>query len=1242
MTHSHSSISGKSTSSTSASGLSELARIPAFSLPLQGRFLVEASAGTGKTWTLSNLIIRLLVEHPYSPQQILATTFTRAAAQELADRIRSDLEKNAHFFAQPDEMLREGMLTAEPLQQYLLQGMGQSAAGRRRICDRLELALLEFDDLYVGTLDSLCQKLLREFAVESGAQSGLKIGQDDKTVLHDLIHDNLRAWRQAQHDRYPQIIHWLLMTGRLTDVEHHARHVEAMLNFPRSRLPDIQLKEPDWDAISQRVQQLAQQDHETLLAVFLTEGEPNPHHFYSKRRFANYGKSFAVLINSLQKINGLALIDKDSDSYKLWGGFNTLDNQFSGKTNANARQLIEQHPTTSLLAVLYRDREAIEEYLENLKRWLTQYLARQVHEQLPARLAAQGMTTFSQQMRTLAELLARQPQLAQDIRQRYPVALIDEFQDTNHDQLAVIKAIYLNSERLDQALYLVGDPKQAIYGFRGGDVQTYQQVRQMLLEDGETPDASVVSLNANQRSVAPLVQAVNNLFERATDLGEGIAYQSVSAGQRPHAQLVDESGQPVQPLTLALLPAGQDALTACAIDIARMLRQPHFLRTPDGQQRRLVASDIAVLTHGHWELGRLHQLLDEQGIPAQRQARYSIFNDVMAEWLLRQLQAWLNPHREHILRRLLLTPLYGWTITELDDPARQSEREMLQQQLEQQARWWQEAGIMAACHHLESRQDILTRLAAQADGARHLSDYRQLLELLHQAEQRGRSSSELCLWLQQQIQSPDDQDERQQQQPLPASESVWLMTIFASKGLEFPVVYCPTLHRNRKHYTDVLYGLDEQQERIVAAQGDEQLHQQHRARQQAEDQRLAYVAMTRAAQALTVYLIQEASCSESQRRGALWHWLLDPAEPQKNELNHLDNGNPAQQATGNQDGSRKIIVEPATLADGVTISPWQEASENLSDPAAESRMADRSQTLGLRQPLQRPLFGWFTTSFTSLNNRNKGLATPESATAILDDIPDNELLADPEPVADDYLPVRFRFARGAEAGTLLHALLENLREDNTEHWETIINDLLTRHATLQHDGAITARNLMPWLNEILDAHLPQEGCLRSLNASNKQAEMRFDLRLQRAATPSRQLISCFNESPFIQLDEQLDIAAARYLTGAIDLVYQHEGKFYIADYKSNFLGSQLEDYSQQAIESNMQQEGYFFQAALYLIALHRFLAVRQPDYQPARHLGGAVYLYLRGMQAGQAAGIYHWQPDPDWIVRLDKLMGGKH
>lgn len=1204
--------------------------IPAFTLPLQGTFLIEASAGTGKTWTLSNLMSRLLVEGGYATSQILATTFTRAAAGELAERIRHDLEESAHVFKRlSSKQIETGgailPASAQLLHRFWLSQIQSGHLTLTQLQNRLELALITLDDLFVGTLDSLCQKLLREFALESGAQGRLQIVQDEDDFLGDLIHDQLRAWRQDLYQRQPQVLQLLVQRGLLTDIGDHLHNVKTILNFPADRLAASEPPEPDWQAIDLALAQLKQVDI-SALEFFYNPTHPDAQAF--SYTLKNHGKLLPQLQQRLASLEQLALAE--GHILSLLEAFTEakITNQIKVKYRADLLPLIEQHPLTAILRELYVHHQQIHAYLKDLPRWLTQVMARQAHDQLPVRLAERGATTFSLQMRLLADLLASQPNLGAEIRQRYPVILIDEFQDTNHDQLAVLQHTYLADEATEQiALYLVGDPKQAIYGFRGGDVQTYLQVKGLLAQQPE----QIQTLAYNQRSVPQLVRSVNRLFESNAALGEQIDYESIVPGERPLPVLVDDHDQPVTPLQLRVLEADQDALEACAAEIAHLLQQPYFLAYPDGKKHRLQAKDIAVLTHSHHALKVMQDALTDWQISCQRQGRESVFSGHMARLLLSVLQAWLKPHRDNLLRRLLASALFGWTLEALDDAGRQPERVAIQQQLEQQGRLWQRGGLMTALNQLWRHQpQLLERLAGLPEGARLLTDLRQLSWLLYDAERAGRSPQELVLWLQQQIRDASARDDSQIQLPLPASDSVTLMTIFASKGLEFPVVFCPTLQDHRKHYEDVYYGISPQGRRVIATQATTALQDQHRARHEAEDRRLAYVAMTRAAQALYLY-VKPSKAASNRREGALWHWLY-PAQGEA--ARSLPDQAPEEWVTTLQDWmtARDITAQVSSVTLDLAPSPTQ---------------AERGEiaTLTTRAPLSRRLNAWYITSFTGLKLQQQGHSgtAPVALLNDEDDIDSSNNERD-DNTADEtttqVLPARFRYPKGTEAGTLLHVLLETLPLKQPEEWLDHVAARLKQHERLLAGQPVTAPEMLDWFGDILQAVLPDEARLGELDATSRQAELHFDLHLP-AHVQSAAVRAVLNEQPFLQLDAPIDLRFAQYLTGAIDLVYHHRGRYYICDYKSNFISNRLEDYHAGQIEANMRQHDYFLQATLYLVALHRLLQQRLPNYDPTQHLGGAVYLYVRGMQAGQQQGVYHWQPDLDWLQRFDLALGGK-
>ncbi|MEC7120465.1 MAG: 3'-5' exonuclease, partial [Pseudomonadota bacterium] len=934
------------------------------------------------------------------------------------------------------------------------------------------------------------------------------------------------------------------------------------------------------------------------------------------------------------------------------------------------------------------------------------------------------------------------------------------------------------------------DPKQAIYGFRGGDVQTYLQVKAEIQQAQRQGKGGLHGLTVNQRSVAPLVQAVDALFLRQTDLGDGIEYPAISAGERPHPALQDHSCSPTsidnpQPLRLITLTESKQESQQIAWQVMHLLAQ-----AAQGdlllEGKPLQPEHIAVLGFANYELDQVQSLLQAANIAVWRPSRCSVFESPIAQDLAALLQSMLTPYHEQRLRRALSGVLIGWDLARLD----QLDRDiglLTQQQMAfaDEGQLWERQGFLAAWQLLAERLDVWTHLASQPDAERHLVNLRHLLELLHEQSEHSGGTHHLLSWLMRQISQPKTR-EWEMERRLPSQSGVQLMTIHASKGLEFPVVLVQGLDKRRKKKTDVVFYLkppvgQRAPQRVLGFNDQTPQHlEQHHARTVAEARRLAYVALTRASHRLYLPLLPtDKKLPADKHEAILTYWLSDglpdwvAQQHERVRLEPLLDAAPDMAVLVNQ--SQPADVDSALVARPLPkrrLSSWGMTSfsamirehdqrhlaviieqpdhdqdvdqdvDEVSDDALLESMPERqavdidvglvnvdtaqsTANIGVVDQATPSMLDWagfedgqfedaqfdqrqaewempeqfapydfemgdvespdvergeikktgeVEPAPTEQNNLRLGVfssavrrvsAEDERPVAVdaltvpdwhdipapedelpdidpleqfwLDDQVELPTLAESVPVQQLDDPVRFSFPRGATSGNCLHQILEYLDPSKDEDWARTFDKQLQAHAI----HGIAAESMHAWFQHIVQAKLPDGATLAGLGFRERVREMEFYLALPSGEIDASRLLNRLAESG-VHLPNLRHTHAVRYLKGSIDLVYQYNGQFYVADYKSNYLGGQLADYQPERLTLAMDHAGYWLQAALYLVALHRYLKVRLPDYRIEQHLGGANYLFLRGMRADDAEhGILAWRPEPRLIEDLDAILAGQ-
>jgi exodeoxyribonuclease V beta subunit len=1219
---------------TAAQSTPDISATPALQLELFGMHLIEASAGTGKTWALSVLIVRLLVERKLQARQIVATTFTRAAAAELQDRIRQRIHSVRQLLQLAVDDFQSAQQKANEdhdlLALYFLKTLSPHAI--QAASAQLKMALDSFDELFINTLDSFCQKILREFAFDTGQGEPREISEQEEALRQQLIHDALRQWRGQQD---PRLIEMLVLTQSITDIDDHEQVVKTTMNFLSADFAPVKDSDFDPEAIAVFQRKTKDVDWSSWLANWSRAKS----HYYGGRAFDTHHQSFPALVQLMQttSLENLLTIDESCPEMKLLSIFELQKFHTNFKKEGLALDWIQAHLDSSQSQIVIdfaHMQRKLSNSLKQAKSHLNHHISVHVREHFPALLAERNETTFSAQMHLLAKALEGESGqvLAQQIRHRYPVALVDEFQDTNSDQDQVIELVYrqpiqqaMAHNRFNQSdpdtpcLILVGDPKQAIYGFRGGDIHTYLSAKAQVNQSG-----NVHALTQNQRSVAPLVNAVNAFFNQNQTLGNGVDYPEVSPAERKHPPLLDGGIENPTPLRFVQLTEDTDQWRQTTYRIIELLKSSEEgLLQIDG--KAIIPEDIAVLvvTNNHVDL--IESELLAAHIPVWRQAKTSVFVSPLTYDLAAIMQLMLSPYREDYFRRALSGLLIGQTLIQLDALENQA-LDLAEQQAEFaiDGQVWAKSGFLAAWQRVASRYEIWQRLAALGDvrdtaisqsGERHLVNLRHLIELLHHQSERHVGAHHLLAWLLRQVAKPSERSD-ELERPLPSQSGVQLMTIHGSKGLEFPIVFTLGIKNTNPKKSDVTFYLEDDQRMLSFGETNETLLAQHHEREIGESRRLLYVALTRAKYRQYVFLDYQKNSKDGVVSAVPFnHWL--------------PNG---------------TVDFAAQYPDWVCVeNPLPETSDWSYTPPHSTIDALATRMLTYTQ-----FKSWRMTSFSALVRDVEPAKLPAAVDlpeygeeAVIESLEPS--LPEAAPIAIDDLTekdVRFTFQRGANGGNCLHQILEYMdpRFDaaNPEKWTNTFAKQMKNFAI----PSIEPDALVPWFKDILHAPLPRGATLASLKFHARVRELEFHLFLKNERIDGDAIVKCLAAAS-IPVPHFNKTHAIRYLKGFIDLVYEHDGQFYVADYKSNYLGDSPADYTVSAMQDSMTHSGYWLQAMLYMVALHRYLTVRKADYQIEKHLGGAVYLYLRGMTAtSDQTGILHWQPDAQLVLAIDELLGG--
>ena len=1216
---------------------------PIRDIQFEGLHLIEASAGTGKTYTLSSLMVRIFLEK-YLPNQVIATTFTRAAAAELKSRIRLRLVEIQEYL----EPLRSVLETdihklveheSDPLKQHLLQSFAPRMA---YACERLKLVIDQLDELFVGTLDSFSQKLLREFAFESGKIERAQITEDAKAYTRQLIHDVLREWIQLQPQ---QVIDTLYTVGGLKSVDHFVGMVESSLNFSSaqfklSEMPEIELAQrQQWQQQAQQIELSGLAEYYNLDGAYYSyiNGTSFRNNAFNKL----FSESLPLLLKALDTPENVQVFDAYFADARdaVFKFLDKLEHQkIFKKCPADVAEGFYQHPTILQLQKLCHALQKTQQQFEQLQVYLKAYLCIEVKKRLPQVLQQKGETTFAQQIKTLSEALKGEQgqRFAVFVQARYPLILVDEFQDTNQDQDDMLASIWRHPQRYQKGcMIMVGDRKQAIYGFRGGDMLTFLNAYQDIM----AKQGHEYKLIHNHRSVKQLVEVVDALFQRQMDFGEQVVYDPIQAGSRPHPALIEHAQINPAPLRWLQLQEGSEQATQVAWKIQTLLNQAYAkqLYLDAETQQAIGEDDIAVLSRSHRQLDEVQYVLERIGIRVNRPSKRSVFDSAIAQDVGALFTALLHPYDEAKLKRALLSRLFGFDLTRL--LALEQSAEGLShyiQQFDDIREMWLNQGFLAAWQRCLNQFGIWQQLVAtqSKDNERAVVNLRHLTDILSRRSEHVQGIQNLYHWYLKQLHSPSDR-EWELEHKLSNEAGVQLMTIHQSKGLEYKIVF---LLGANKAFSEVQKTLNfsttdiqvpetgqTRTQRVVAIADKNFLQQteldQHQQRALAEQNRLWYVALTRASH--RVYAVLEPEKGDKNKHAGLAFWK-------------------------NQGVS---FQHPYSLDEALIL----ERPQALQTQHSQQNIIISAKLL----PTQR-FYARAKTSFSYLAQHLKHKANRVDRLANIDadfeqaedelNLAELENRATAQPIAW----IKQYFPKGTLAGNFLHEIFEQIDFQRPQTWREEIRrrfkntyqglwsallEQYQQHFPEQENAEQQLYEwIVAWLAEVLQTPLNHGFQLQQLVTGQYLSECPFYLALSDRVLAMQRVQQLFEEYG-IDMPELLEAKSARYLNGSIDLVYFDGQRYHIADYKSNYLGAEQADYQQAQIAESMSLSSYWLQAALYLVALHRYLSVKLQDYDMQQHLGGASYLYLRGMNGQAQQGYFYWKPEDEFILRLDAILG---
>ena len=1170
------------------------ANLVAHQIPLIGKHLIEASAGTGKTYNITRIYLRLLLEQQLTVEQILVMTFTKDATEELRGRISLVLRESLANW--------DSLIVSDDFYKALASHV--EAAQAKRL---LKQALLFLDESAIFTLHGFCKRVLSQHAFSSGLAFNLDMDTSGKDLLIEATQDWYRLLAKHAPEQYLRLTQfWSVPNSFIQDFANAIGKSELVDEVEPQKVV-VQFKR----AIRQTIKDI--NEHRSFIVEHLID---------SKK-----GKDREIRLLEFEQLLNWLTQHQEKEAMD-----NFIESPFPAKFMHGGRFPKGVKPQ---LVEIFSQANQLKTSSGKLQNKIEKAIAFQVVKQgidkisglIADKKAQRERMTFDDLIDTLSHLLKNERSdtsssaLAKMLRIQYPAALVDEFQDTDPAQFNILSAIY--PKELDHPLFLIGDPKQAIYGFRGGDIHTYLAARNYCQYQW--------MMDTNWRSTTHMVSGYNRIFygthlaDEGTDVfGADIPYQPVKASPTAVAKAselnkIDDDKalsfiyfQPedeAKPVKQTFRPV---MAQWCATKITQLLKDE------DTPYR---AQDIAILVRDGSEADEMSAALSRHQLSSVFLSnKANLWHSEEAQQLVTLLKAVVNVENDRYFVAGLacgLLPYHHERMMKLqqDELAWQSIKfQFLALREDWLYRGFIAMGIKLLHHHIK---------VAPENKNRTLTNIIHLLELLQTASQKHRQPLELLYWFEQQISAEIGESEAEVRLESD-DELIKIVTQHGSKGLEYPVVFIPFSSRYKnpkkvgiKHVNVIEYH-DASGEKRVALGADSEHADAMAHEAYLESVRLLYVAITRAERQCYV-LVTAFDDYHLSPLGQTLKWQKQ--EPIVSALEAIANDQP--------DNIGLQVVDDV---------------DDLAVPKLTQQIASQTRVSipDFKGKIERD---WWLSSFTALsrNLRHVGVSLPDR------DNEDFQIDASLSANTQMHTDMRFNLVKGAAAGNLLHEIFEHT-DFSTESWREELMRYFDKSPELLSEWRPS--ELAQWLTEIIHCPLIEEASFKDLNSTHmlKEAEFYFPMINVKTVDLTNLLTDHRKANPWLNTMTR-PVSLPNYhalkgmMHGFIDLIFEHKGKYYVCDYKSNYLGDSAEDYSTEKMAEAVESHHYDLQYLIYTLALHRQLKNSVKDYDPSLHLGGAFYLFLRGVGAKLSKpelGVYYRKIDEKTLNQLDKIFCGEH
>jgi exodeoxyribonuclease V beta subunit len=1117
-------------------------------VPLIQTNLIEASAGTGKTYSIAILVLRLIVEESISIQKILMVTFTKAAVAELEERIRK-------FIRLAQKVSKGESIADETIKNILSQATQKQ--GETQVAQLLEHAVLFLDETSVLTIHSFCQQTLNQFAFETNQLFGVELMSDLSSII---LSETNQFWRKHITNIPIDLLDLLMKNGlsREAIMSIVGNHLGGMKYLAYAKNPQTEITAQDFDDFTQQLSKIEKEIDlkKDSLFQYLKDNYQTLYDACERNRYAS--ASISPVLNDLE--TAIHVINEKKATVYVKKIFSE---EFLIGLDELEELLNEQKTIASqILTKFYCF--ALSEIIAGVTYYKSRY----------------NQITYDDLINNLHQALCLRdnPKLVACLQEKYQAVFIDEFQDTDKKQYEIFNQAFADNT----ILFYIGDPKQSIYAWRKADIFTYF--------DAKSDVENRYSMNQNYRSSADYINAMNHFFKPTLDFNtfyfEGkeqqidyINVESPATGNTGYLSINDEKAAPIG---IYQSSNKGDIYQQVVVQIVKLLSENASIINTKGESRKIVPQDIGVLVRSKAAGQDIKRMLAIHNIPAITINDGKVLQTEEAKFVLYLLEAIFEISTAAI-HKALLSPFTLFTqeeILKLND-------ELIIGLFRNYKNSWETMGIYSALNQFIKDFDVQNNLLnIKTNGERIITNLLQLSELLHKTQNaKNLTALELISWLKRGIEGMEISGDEYEQRIENDEEAIKIVTIHASKGLEYNIVFAPTLDLKDEPFhslwsfrdpTDKDYFfaessiLSDEQKALVKEQNEQ------------ENRRLVYVAITRAV--YKCYIFKNTWRSNSNTSISKF---IDKLKADANPL-----------------------VEFAENED--LLNPNYKYNTQLID----KKIGDSAPVnFNLNQQ------NWRKLSYSFLRASHDVSAKPRS-----------------QNYEDEYGSFIFsQLKKGAKTGNMLHYIFENIHFNDSAKWGNVIDQTLNQFLPQQKEEYQPFLNQM--LTEVLNADIAigdDSFKLADVNPYQCIHEFEFDFDVNPFYPQSLASLS----TDEVQIDVKNFPEMEGLMNGKIDLFFEHKGKYYVLDWKSNYLGDQLTDYSPEQLNIAMNENNYHLQYLIYSLAVKKYLESRIENFNYKFQFGGVIYLYIRGMRANKNFGVFATKPTWKTLASLNHKLEG--